>query len=214
MPAYQETIDVKRQAAATLVKERHDREELARTVIDGITDKGVKVIAELDASKLSEEQQKSLDQLRSVISQLQDSEKTANDGLKSLVQELIASVKALEVAPKVSVDAPVVNIPAQKAPQVTVDVDLDPLEAVLRELLTPADTKPDLSRYRAQDLKEQGDIQYVGFVNPEGNWYIIENDTKKNQMRYLFGAKGYAKHFRNAGQYVYKLMNEAINAQA
>lgn len=211
MPAYQDTVNLKRQQAASLVKERKDREELARTVVDSITDKGIRVVAELDTTKATKTQLESLEKLRSVISQLKDSEHTANDELKSLVRDLIASVKALEMAPQVSVPAPTVNIPEQKAPKVTVDVDLDPLEATLRELLTPPEARLDLSSYRAQDIKEDGDTQYVGFVNPEGKWYIIENQTKKNQLRYVFGSKDYATHFKKAGSYVYRLLNEAIN---
>lgn len=186
------------------MKERRDREDLARTVVESITDKGIRIIAELDTTKATKDQLDSLEKLRSVIAELENSGKQADNEQKSLLKELIHSVKALEMAPTV-------NVAAQKAPSIVNKVDFSPLQETLQELLTPEDTRTDLSRYRAQDIRDSGDIQYVGFVNPEGNWYIIENQTKKNQLRYLFGGKDYAKHFKKAGSYVYRLMNEAIN---
>jgi hypothetical protein len=192
-------IAQKRQQAAQSAKEQRDRVELARMVVNSLTDRGIRVIAELDTTRLSELESKSYDQL------------------KKLNQELIQAVKAIDTSPIVTVEAPVVDIPApivhveaQKAPIVTNKVDLSPLQATLQELLAPKEVKIDLSRYRAQDIKESGDKQYVGFVNPEGDWYIIENDMTKNRLRYLFGSSGYAKHFKNASSYVYKLLDKAV----
>lgn len=125
---------------------------------------------------------------------------------------IVAAIRALDVAPVVQ--APVVNVPA---PVVQVPpVDLTGVERAIERAATPEDTTApdpcDLSRYRAQDLTDNGDMQYVGFVNPEGNWYIIENDVSKNRMRYVFGKRGYARHFRAAATYEYKLLDKAYSA--
>jgi hypothetical protein len=98
-------------------------------------------------------------------------------------------------------------------PQVHVDVpplDLSPLKKVLKQ---PKDTQGIvLSTYRAQDIDEmeQG-IQYVGFLNPKGEWYIIRNEEAANKLRYKFGTQGYQEAFAMADKFEYKLLNEAIN---
>jgi len=69
----------------------------------------------------------------------------------------------------------------------------------------------DLASYKAHDLKDDGDLQYVGFVNPNGGWYIIENQVRENKMRYIFGSGGYDKAFSNAASWNYKILSEATN---
>lgn len=71
-------------------------------------------------------------------------------------------------------------------------------------------TPPSLDDYRAHDLREDGAIQYIGFVNPDGKWYIVENDSENNRLRYVFGSKGYSKAFSKAGSWQYKLLSEAM----
>jgi len=69
----------------------------------------------------------------------------------------------------------------------------------------------DLASYKAHDLKDDGDLQYVGFVNLDGGWYIIENKVRENKMRYIFGSGGYDKAFSNAASWNYKILSEATN---
>jgi hypothetical protein len=118
------------------------------------------------------------------------------------LSELLAAISKLELSPAITVQAP--------------EVDLVPLQDTIKEYFKPPETeqKLDLACYRAQDIKEDGDIQYVGFLNPDGNWYIIENDIKGNKMRYVFGSKGYAKAFSKAASYKYELLDKAIHATA
>jgi hypothetical protein len=129
---------------------------------------------------------------------------------------IVAAIKSLDISPVI--EAPVVNVPAPVVHSPA--VDLTGVEQAIERAMTPVDVEAstpdrcDLSRYRAQDLYESGDMQYVGFVNPEGNWYIIENDISKNRMRYVFGMSGYARHFRAAATYEYKLLDKAYSATA
>lgn len=131
---------------------------------------------------------------------------------------IVAAIKALDMAPVIA--APVVNVPAPHVNVTAPAVDLTGVERAISAIYTPGNTditpvdRCDLSRYRAQDLTDSGDMQYVGFVNPEGNWYIIENDSKNDKMRYVFGLSGYARHFRLAGSYQYKLLDKAYRATA
>jgi hypothetical protein len=94
-------------------------------------------------------------------------------------------------------------------------VDFTPLQNTIKEhfpVPEAEDKRLDLSCYRAQDIIEDENKQYVGFLNTDGDWYIIENDIKGNSMRYVFGTKNYAKAFKKAATYQYKLLNEAIDA--
>lgn len=143
---------------------------------------------------------------------------------KSLAQ-VIAALKKLNMSPVINTPAPVVEITEKS-------IDFTPFQNMIRDALlhrpeivvsTPevieADEvvvvpdRFDLSRYRAQDLRDSGDsLQYIGFINPEGCWYIIENNISNNSMRYVFGSKAYTKHFKNAASWEYRILSEAIDA--
>jgi hypothetical protein len=110
---------------------------------------------------------------------------------------------------------PVVNVPTPKVTVQAPKTDLTPLIDILKQQNTEdeSEEKLDLDDYRAQDIDNTNpDMQYVGFVNPAGNWYIIENDVKGNRMRYVFGTLNYSEAFAQASMYTYSLLNEAINA--
>lgn len=110
----------------------------------------------------------------------------------------------------------------RKAPQVTVKPpnvkvdapDLKPIEDAIKEH-APAKLPPklDLSTYRAQDLDEmEKDVQYIGFTNLDGYWYILRNNLRKNEMRYKFGKDNYSTAWGLASTFRYKTLEEAINA--
>lgn len=143
---------------------------------------------------------------------LENLEESGRTGTKDVVQALQSVIEALN-KPEKDIPAPIVNV---EAPNVTVqerELDLSPLLTAI-DSLKPEEPPQEiqLQEYRASDLKESGGMQYIGFVHPSGKWYIIENDIKKNRMRYVFGRKAYATHFKSAASYEYKVMNEAINA--
>lgn len=134
-------------------------------------------------------------------------------GTEAIVQALHSLLTALD-KPEKEIPAPIVTV---EPPQVTVQerkLDLSPIAAAIAELKSAEEAPTiDLDDYRVQDLVDSGKTkQYIGFMNPSGGWYIIENDIQKNQMRYLFGTEDYAGHFQNAALYEYHLLNEAINA--
>lgn len=157
------------------------------------------------------------------------SDTTADDSTKQLLTELMAHVDSIKGdiqsnAPgdilqsiKQALDSmdiqPVVNVAAPKVSVTAPELDLKPLQATLDKYFAKDDdTQIDLDCYRPQDLKNDGDTQYIGFVNPDGEWYIIENLTKQNSLRYLFGDSDYTKAFDDAASHEYMLLNEAVNA--
>lgn len=172
-------------------------EALGERVADAI--KGLEK-TDVDSKKLDALKQvaNSLDAFSKVI------QKDGSDQLKAS-REVLAAIKKLDMSP-------VVNVPETNVTVQAPSVDMKPLQASIERYWKPPEDKLDLACYRAQDLITTGDMQYVGFVNAEGNWYIIENDVKQNRMRYLFGTKGYEKAFKKAPTYEYRLLNEAVNA--
>jgi hypothetical protein len=104
--------------------------------------------------------------------------------------------------------SPVINV---SAPKVTVqerDIDFNPLINALNKEV-PSDDDP-LSGYKAQDINnDDPNIQYVGFVNSAGEWYIIENSD--SSLRYKFGKSKYLSAFKDCAKQSYKLYSEAIN---
>lgn len=234
-PSYQETIAQKRQSTAQTLKEQSELGQMlvelkkmqmaslmgsqgkSTVILTDQTDLGDKlkemvtafstVVKSTDTTALSKEQ---ISELKSLQKGLQDLIQAVRSN-KPDNSAVIAAIKGL----KLDVAAPIINVPEAKvtvkAPAVT--VDLKPLQDTIKEYFTPPQTeeyKLDLDCYRAQDITDDGSKQYVGFVNPDGGWYIIENDIKANSMRYVFGVGNYAKAFKNASSYQYQLLNEAV----
>lgn len=117
--------------------------------------------------------------------------------------ELKKVISSIEVTPNIQVDAPQVNIPK---------LDISPITKVLEtQTRQLAEVKKiDLNDYKAQDLTGDDTFQYVGFVAPDGSWYIIENDMEGTTLRYKFGPKNYKSSWKDHANFSYKLLNEAI----
>lgn len=87
------------------------------------------------------------------------------------------------------------------------ETDFDPVVKAIKGQKLPKNDP--LSFYKAQDINNNDpNLQYVGFVNPEGGWYIIENSG--DAIRYVFGKTGYAQAFKDATKLNYRLYSEAI----
>lgn len=165
-------------------------------------------VTRLDSSKSDSEQ---LAVLNSLKNSLDEYNKTLSGNNKTSTKnsaDLLKAIKAINISPVVNVEPPKVTIKPEK-------IDTKPLEDTLKQYLMPAETeeKVDLSCYKAQDIDNTNpDVQYIGFVNTEGSWYIVENSIKDNKLRYLFGTSDYEKAFQKAAIYHYQLLNEAVDA--
>lgn len=146
-------------------------------------------------------------ELKSTLASLVDSigelpDRVANtdksEELIPYLEEIARTVRGINMSPVVSVAAP--------------RIDLKPLEKTIKETFVPKDEGVDLSCFRAHDINNTDpNIQYVGFVAPDGCWYILENNMLDNTIRYKFGKKGYTKAFKDAPKFAYYLLSEAIN---
>jgi len=116
------------------------------------------------------------------------------------IDEAISAIKAIELSPNITVQAPKVTVPK---------LDLQPLIDVMSEKETKVSI--DLEDFRAQDINnEEIGIQYIGFVHPSGAWYIIKNEVEENKMRYKFGKSDYEKFFVAPDTYEYTTLDRAI----
>lgn len=135
-----------------------------------------------------------VDKMTSNAIKIQD--KQSKDTEQSL-KYLTDNFKIPELKPIV-VPAPIVNVESQDLTSITMAID------------SLKDSGIDLSNYRACDIRNEDDTQYIGFENQDGKWYIIE--SKRNKLRYIFGNDNYAKAFIKAPSFKYELLSEAINA--
>lgn len=176
--------------------------------ITELADKVTEAVKGLDSSESNQEQLSTLKDLKSSLDTYSKSLTSSDATHKKASADLLKAIKAIKVAPVVNVPEPKVTVQPQ-------DIDFGPLQETIKEYAyTPTeDDSIDLACYKAQDIDNTNpEMQYVGFLNQEGNWYIIENDVKGNKLRYRFGNSGYSEAFASAAEYTYSLLNEAIDA--
>lgn len=138
-----------------------------------------------------------LNVLNSSVSALSDDTMLAH-----AMESLEAAINGINVQPVVNVAPAEVTMPT---------LDLTPISDALQAYAPVADTDYDLDCYRAMDLEEEEiGVQHVGFVNPDGGWYIIQNIEQDNTLRYKFGAAGYAEAWPLAPTFEYRRLDEAI----
>ena len=117
------------------------------------------------------------------------------------IDEAISAIKAIELSPNITVQAPKVTVPK---------LNLQPLIDVLSKK-EETEVDIELEDFKAQDINnEEIGVQYIGFVHPSGAWYIIKNEVEENKMRYKFGKSDYEKHFAAPDTYKYTTLDKAI----
>jgi len=157
--------------------------------------------------------------LMSVVNTLK-SDTTMAKGFKELSSQLGVTAKAITTAVS-NQKAPIVkptDVIVQERP-----VDLRKLEVLLERLIEQTKPAPpeeeddededefDITKYIAQDLDNATDgNQYIGFLNSQGKWYIVQNDGRS--MRYYFGGDSYAQAWDDKYAHTYLPLSEALNA--
>lgn len=171
-------------------------------------------ISKLDSGEQDGQILAELKQLNQVLVDTQDDGISDHQVLITTIKQLIAATNAIKVAPVIKVTPTPVTIETSM-------LDLQPLQDTLKQYLDtkqeyeppePGEKAIDLSEFRAQDINDGKDKQYVGFMHPNGNWYILENNIQLNTLRYLFGQTNYSETFASASTYEYQLLDEAIYA--
>jgi len=150
---------------------------------------GVKEVRELFDNLLGE--------LSSLPERVAETDKS--EALIPYLEEVARSVKAIRLNPSITVS------PSK--------LDLSGLEKTLKEALqTPEAKGIDLDDYKAHDIDNTDpNIQYIGFVNESGAWYIMENNSLENSLRYKFGKNRYSTAWPKAATFGYRILSEAVN---
>lgn len=157
------------------------------------------------AKKLDKQVIDAISSLKLIVEALNSVRIESDDDVKERLGEIADILQKMNIRPVVNVSPAQVTVNEK-------EVNFDPL---IKALSKPEAKDDDpLVGYKAQDIDNTDPhIQYVGFINSKGNWYIIENDDNSNSLRYVFGDKGYAKAFNDASKLNYKLFSEAINGK-
>lgn len=142
--------------------------------------------------------------LETAVDKLKSVKVESDTDLKEVLSDMRDTLQAFDYSPTVTVPAPNVTVSPS-------ELDLKPLQTALKDGLEPL-SRIDLSNYRAQDMdNEEEGVQFIGFVNPSGGWYIIKNVEVDNTLRYKFGKDKYARAWSKAPAFEYRLLNEAVN---
>lgn len=117
------------------------------------------------------------------------------------LKPLLDAISKLEMNPVINVQSPDVYIPEPK-------IDFSPIVKSMPKTVK----RFSIEDFRAQDIDEEEEgVQYVGLVAPNGNWLIIRNDMEKNNLRYKFGKKDYAKAWPKLATYKYQTLDKAYD---
>ena len=184
--------------------------------IDELTNAVIKAITELRNDTTVPD--KIADDYQKIADYVIKANKEQSSDLKEVAEKIVTAVESIKLPampkipampeinipafPKINIPAPIVNIPKN---------DFSPIARAIDGL--KQEKGIDLSDFRPHDIVDaDSDTQYIGFVSPSGQWYVIENKVKENTIRYVFGKDNYSEAFANAGSYKYKLLSEATDA--
>lgn len=133
--------------------------------------------------------------------------------LSSLPDKVAQTDKSGDLIPYLeSIHAAISKVKTNPTVRVSPVIDLSGVEKAIENINSLENEGIDLSCYRAQDIDNTDpNIQYVGFVDPKGCWYIIENNELDNSLRYKFGESDYQDAWINAPKFEYRVLNEAID---
>jgi hypothetical protein len=171
-------------------------------------------LKELDSSEADNHILTSLEAIQGYLATLSKVEIASPLDYTKSFNAVTKAISNIQVNPTVTIPEPVVNVAAPVVNVKEPKLDLKPLQASIDKFMNkPVEPeKFSLEAYMAQDIIDSGNLQYIGFLKPDGGWYIIENDIKGNSLRYVFGHTGYQEAFSQAASYEYMLLNEAIDA--
>ena len=68
----------------------------------------------------------------------------------------------------------------------------------------------ELQKYRFSDMDVSSDPMYVGYVDPDGAWYIMEFNNASGTARYVKGSSGYTTAWTNRAIQSYGYYNEVF----
>lgn len=174
---------------------------------DRVEELGDKITTAIDAIKEdnsnTEAVDKLVDEFKSVVTRVTESINAQQTALSKAFDTFGKILGGIEFSPQISVAPTKVSVPK---------VDLSEIGEAIASLKVEEKEEFSLKCYMAQDLQTDGTFQYVGMVNPEGNWCIIENDMEAEALRFVLGDKNYKTAWKNYNNHQFMLYDEAVNA--
>lgn len=184
----------------------------------------------------SKEVVKAIKDLGSTLKPIPDDDSgviNAINSLKSQNEALVKIIQQLELKPEITVSVPEVKVDApdfkpvikaiEKAKPEPVVIDNSSIESLLRDNLAAtkavarsinglsfpvANTPTDpLIKYNPADLDDVPAVQYFGYTDNSGAWYVKRIDTSvaPKTIRYSFGQSDYATNWTNRASLTYSV---------
>jgi hypothetical protein len=194
----------------------HEDAETFVQSIDNLHDT-LKTHENTDISPLTEVLKDQLEQIKQLPKEFP---KTITPDMSERFESLEQTVKAVEQAIKaqeLKVEAPVVNVPQAKITVPRPEVKIVKETTEVTNEITVQDWRKE---YVMSDSRKSPNISYYGHLKTDGSWYIMRHRTSEDeddftedwdQIRYVFGDKGYPAAFKGREKLKYKYLSEARN---
>jgi len=214
---YSEMVADKRHQAQEVKRKEQESLAIVNAVKDGMSKISTPVLEAQD-KRIIDAMQAISDNYSKLTSLVSDNSTQLTTDVLDALKETASHIESLRLQPKDiknNVDVKVDTKGIEKTLKDTLTNGLKSIELAItpKEVAKEAEReteKPELSDYVASDINNADqNTQYIGFVHPEGYWYIVENIISDNKLRFVFGESGYSEAFAKAGTFKYKLVNEA-----
>lgn len=164
---------------------------------------------------------KSLKSLQSDIQKLpktlapKDQVTVSNFGdLTAKIDKMIKAIEAKEYNPEIKVEAPQVTV--EPTPVVVQPTDIssvvkstDKVSDTIKKLKFPVANVPTdpLIYYLPADIDDAGNVQYFGYTDNKGAWYVKKYDTSVSPktIRLAFGQSNYTTNWTNRASLTYSI---------
>ena len=74
----------------------------------------------------------------------------------------------------------------------------------------PVVTEDALDNYQPSDETNTGEVDYYGFLDRNGNWYIQQYDYNNGTIRYIRGSSDYTTNWTNRESLTYRYYNQVF----
>lgn len=122
-------------------------------------------------------------------------------------QDMMDCMRSIEKAVNSKDFSPTIDVKSPTIPK----IDISPITRAIESLKETEDMGVDLDDYRGIVIDDESDtMQYIGFMNPKGEWYIACNDMGENRMLYVFGKSNFSNAWDSHMSLAYKMLDTAI----
>lgn len=172
--------------------------------IAALGEKIIHVMQMVQADKSTKEQ---IDRFGAEFKTLADLARKTTREQSEMVREALNELKDI-----IRQQKPIV-VPAPRVSLQEKAVDFNPVLEKLDALMPKQVSTFNMASYRAHDLDNAPDnMQYIGFENEDGDWYIMRHNATDNRDRFYFGSEDYATAWDERISHEYKTLSEARRA--